>query len=110
METITFNHSKIFDLESSVDYSNGSVVSKIITKNSAGNLTLFAFDKGQGLSEHSAPFNAIIQIVDGEAEITIDKIAYNLCKGQFIIMPANIPHSVSAKERFKMLLIMIKGE
>ena len=110
MNTTTFDHSRIFELASSIDYSDGSVVSKIITKNTAGNLTLFAFDKGQGLSEHSAPFNAIIQIIDGDAEITINKKPYNLSKGQFIIMPANIPHSVSAIEKFKMLLIMIKGE
>lgn len=110
MNSITFNHSTIFDLSKSVDYSDGSVVSKTITKKTTGNLSLFAFDKGQGLSEHSAPFDAIIQILDGNAEISIDKKPYNLTAGQFIIMPANIPHSVFAHERFKMLLIMIKGE
>jgi quercetin dioxygenase-like cupin family protein len=110
MSSITFNHSTIFDLAKSVDYSDGSVVSKTITKKTTGNLSLFAFDKGQGLSEHSAPFDAIIQILDGNAEISIDKKPYNLTKGDFIIMPANIPHSVFAHEKFKMLLTMIKGE
>jgi quercetin dioxygenase-like cupin family protein len=110
MNTTTFDHSKIFELADSVDYFEGSVVSKTITKKTPGNLSLFAFDKGQGLSEHSAPFDAIIQIIDGNAEISIDKKPYNLTIGQFIIMPANIPHSVFAHERFKMLLTMIKGE
>lgn len=110
MDTITFNHSTIFDLSKSVEYSDGSVVSKTITKKTTGNLSLFAFDKGQGLSEHSAPFDAIIQILDGNAEISIDRKPYKLITGQFIIMPANIPHSVFAHEKFKMLLTMIKGE
>ncbi len=110
MENNSFQNSIIFDLSESVEYSNGSVVSKTIRKKTTGNLSLFAFDKGQGLSEHSAPFDAIIQIIDGNAEISIDKKPYNLIRGQFIIMPANIPHSVFAHERFKMLLIMIKGE
>ncbi|MBI5541837.1 MAG: cupin domain-containing protein [Bacteroidia bacterium] len=110
MNSLTFQHSTIFDLSGSVDYSDGSVVSKTITKKTTGNLSLFAFDKGQGLSEHSAPFDAIIQILDGNAEISIDRKLYKLNAGQFIIMPANVPHSVFANERFKMLLIMIKGE
>lgn len=110
MESSAFQHSKIYDLAENINYSAGSVVSKIITKNDTGNLTLFAFDKGQGLSEHSAPFDALIQIIDGAGEIEIDKQSHWLSKGQFIIMPANVPHAVRAIERFKMFLIMIKGK
>jgi quercetin dioxygenase-like cupin family protein len=110
MEPSVFEHSKIYDLVENIEYSAGSVVSKIITKNDTGNLTLFAFDKGQELSEHSAPFNALIQIIDGSGTIEINKHPYNLTKGQFIIMPANVPHAVKAYEKFKMFLIMIKGK
>jgi len=110
MELTVFQHSKIYDLAGSIEYASGSVVSKIITKNDTGNLTIFAFDKGQGLSEHSAPFDALIQIIEGSGEIEINKQSHWLSKGQFIIMPANVPHAVKAIERFKMFLIMIKGE
>jgi quercetin dioxygenase-like cupin family protein len=108
MENI-FNHSQVFDLSDSVEYSSGAIVSKVITKNATGNLTLFAFDADQGLSEHSAPFNALIQVIDGEGEIRIAGKPYLVKKGEFIIMPANVPHSVHAPARFKMFLIMIKG-
>jgi quercetin dioxygenase-like cupin family protein len=110
MEPSVFQHSKIYNLAENIEYSSGSVVSKVISKNDTGNLTLFAFDKGQGLSEHSAPFDALIQIIDGNGEIEINKQPYALTKGQFIIMPANVPHAVRAHERFKMFLIMIKGK
>lgn len=110
MEPSAYQHSKIYDLAENIEYSAGSVVSKIITKNETGNLTLFAFDKGQGLSEHSAPFDALIQIIDGAGEIEINKQSYWLTKGQFIIMPANVPHAVRAIERFKMFLVMIRGK
>jgi len=109
MEQSAFQHSKIYNLAENIEYSAGSVVSKIITKNDTGNLTLFAFDKGQGLSEHSAPFDAVIQVLDGEGEIFINKNSYIIKQGEMIIMPANIPHAVFAKEKFKMLLTMIKG-
>jgi len=97
------------DIAMAVDYSPGSVVSKTLIKRDAGNITLFSFDRGQGLSEHSAPFDAFVLILDGTAEITIggQKSAYDA--GQFVIMPANIPHALQAVERFKMLLVMIKG-
>jgi quercetin dioxygenase-like cupin family protein len=74
-----------------------------------GNVTLFAFDKGQRLSEHSAPFDAMLQVVEGNGEVIIDKIPHQLGPGESIIMPANIPHAVNAVERFKMVLTMIKG-
>ena len=102
-------HSQILNFTNEVEYANGSVVSKAIIKKDTGNVTLFAFDKGEKLSEHSAPFDALIQVIDGTAEILIDKKPYALLKGDAIIMPANIPHAVNATERFKMILTMIKG-
>jgi len=92
-----------------ISYAEGSVVSQQLTQNAAGNITLFAFDKGQQLSEHSAPFDAVIQLLEGEAEIRIDGVSHHLTADQMIIMPADIPHAVLATTRFKMLLIMIKG-
>jgi len=96
-------------LVSLVDYQDGSVVSKEVIKKEKGTVTLFAFDKGQGLSEHTAPFDALVYIMDGLAEIYIAGKAHLLETGQAIIMPANKPHSLKAIERFKMLLVMIKA-
>jgi len=104
----TFNTAEVYNLKDIVEYSEASTVSKIISRNEKGNLTLFAFDKGQNLSEHSAPYDAIIQVLDGSGKIIIDKKAHIVKAGQLIIMPANIPHAIEANERFKMLLIMIK--
>lgn len=101
METNTFQNSQIFNLSESIEYGNGAIVSKVIIKKEMSNLTLFAFDKGQGLSEHTAPFDAIVQIIEGKGEITINKVQYKLVTGEFIIMPANIPHAVIANERLK---------
>jgi len=98
----------IISLKDSVEYQNGSVVSKEILKSEGGTVTIFAFDTGQGLSEHAAPFNALAQIIDGEAQINIEKISYALTEGQMIELPANKPHSLKASKRFKMLLVMIK--
>ena len=106
----TFEKEIIFNLENSIEYTDGGVISKQITKSKGGNLTLFSFDKEQGLSEHKTPFDAIVQILDGEAEITIGGNLHKLEKGDCIIMPANIPHALKAVERFKMLLTMIKQE
>ncbi len=92
-----------------IDYSSDSIVSKIITRNDKGNLTLFAFDKNQLLSEHTAPFDAIVQVIEGEGRVQIDGKEFTLTEGQTIIMPANVPHAVIAKQKFKMLLIMIKA-
>lgn len=92
-----------------VNYQDGSVVSKEIIKKDAGTVTLFAFDKGQGLSEHTAPFDALVCVIDGEANITISGKAHNPKTGDFIIMPANEPHSLKAVNRFKMMLVMIKS-
>jgi len=106
METI--EKSKVFSMSDSIEYAAGSIVSKVIAKQQGGNVTLFAFDKGQGLSEHSAPYDALVQVFDGEAEITIDKKIFLLKSGESIIMPANIPHAVSAIGKFKMQLTMIR--
>lgn len=99
---------KIITLKDSIEYQSGSVVSKEILKTDGGTVTIFAFDAGQGLSEHTAPFNALVQIIDGEAQINIEKTSYTLTEGQLIELPASKPHSLKALKRFKMLLTMIK--
>ena len=108
MDTPLFSHSQIMNFNNKVDYSTEGIVSKRVIQKDKGNVTLFAFDKGQKLSEHSAPFDAMIQVLEGRAEIFIDRVPYEVNAGQAIIMPANIPHAVNAIERFKMLLTMIK--
>jgi quercetin dioxygenase-like cupin family protein len=92
-----------------VDYQKDSVVSKTMIQKKTGTVTLFAFDQGQGLSEHTAPFDAMVQILDGEAKITIDGTPYSVEKGEVIIMPANKPHALDAVTPFKMLLTMVKS-
>ena len=109
MNENSFEKSKIHTLKEAVNYSDGAIVSKTITKNNAGNVSLFAFDKGQNLSEHTAPFDALIQVLDGTARVTIAGEEYLLQEGELIIMPANIPHAVEAMESFKMMLTMIKA-
>ncbi|MCK4998159.1 MAG: cupin domain-containing protein [Anaerohalosphaera sp.] len=97
------------DLAKLVDYSDDSIVSKTILDKTAGTLTLFAFDKAQRLSEHQAPYDAVVQVVDGQGEVVIAGVPKTVKTGELIIMPGNIPHSVIAKQRFKMLLIMIRA-
>ncbi len=92
-----------------IDYSDDSVVSKTIIDKLVGTLTLFAFDKGQGLSQHTAPYDAVVQVLDGSAKLNIGGKDLTVCTGQIIIMPANVPHSVAAEEKFKMLLTMIRA-
>jgi quercetin dioxygenase-like cupin family protein len=92
-----------------VEYAQDAVVSKTILDKSAGTVTLFAFDKGQKLSEHTAPYDAIVQVLDGQARLTIGGKDVQVPAGQIIIMPAKVPHSVTAEERFKMLLTMIRA-
>ena len=106
--TNEFNHSEAFTYSDVIDYADGSIVSRQIIQRKNGNITLFSFDKGQRLSEHKAPFDALILIIDGEAEVRINSVPFKLIAGQTIIMPANVPHSVNATERFKMVLTMIK--
>lgn len=91
-----------------VEYTENSIVSKTILDKQTGTLTLFAFDKGQKLSEHTAPFDAVVQIIDGAAQLTIGGEDVNVSAGQIIIMPGNVPHAVAAEEKFKMLLTMIR--
>ncbi|MFO7615465.1 MAG: cupin domain-containing protein [Bacteroidales bacterium] len=108
METNLFSHSTIMNFSDKVDYSAEGIVSKRVIQKEKGNVTLFAFDTGQKLSEHSAPFDAMLQVLEGKAEIMINRVPYVLTAGQAIIMPANIPHAVNGVEKFKMLLTMIK--
>jgi len=109
METNEFERGKEFIQTDVVEYATGAVVSRTIIKKQTGTVTVFAFDKGEGLSEHTAPFDAMVQVIDGTAEILIDRKPHLLTAGQSIIMPANIPHALHATERFKMVLIMIKS-
>ncbi len=101
--------SEVLNLDSMLDYQEGSVVSRALMKKDVGTVTLFSFDEDQGLSEHSAPFDALVHVFDGEAEIKISGKPYNLKKNQFIIMPANEPHALKAIKKFKMMLIMLKS-
>jgi quercetin dioxygenase-like cupin family protein len=101
--------SEILHLAELANYQEGSVVSRQITKADTGNVTLFAFDKDQELSEHTAPFDALVHILDGSAEIKISGNFFNLETGDAIIMPANEPHALRATSRFKMLLTMIRN-
>lgn len=109
MEKQEFSKAKKFSLAESITYADGAIVSKVLLKNDQGNLTLFAFDKGEMLSEHTAPFDAMVQLLDGKAEIIINKKSHILVVGESIIMPANVTHALTAVEKFKMLLTMIKG-
>ncbi len=104
-----FEKGKVFPLEQSVEYSAGGVISKQITKSPAGNVTLFSFDAGQGLTEHTSPYDAMVQILDGEADIVLDGQSNLMKAGECMIMPAGIPHALQAVRPFKMLLTMIKG-
>ena len=100
--------SEILNMAELVAYNEGSVVSRQITKADAGNVTLFAFDKDQELSEHTAPFDALVHVLDGETEIKISGKPFHLKTGDAIVMPADEPHAVKALTRFKMLLTMIR--
>jgi quercetin dioxygenase-like cupin family protein len=104
-----FPKGETFNFSNSVDYAEGAIVSKILLRNDKGNITMFSFDKSELLSEHTAPFDALVQIFDGEAEIIIDGKPHLVQTGESILMPAHIPHAVKATTRMKMLLTMIKG-
>ena len=101
--------SKALGLASLVDYQVGAVVSKTIIKKKTGTVTVFAFAKGEGLSTHSAPFDALVQILDGEAKITIAGRNLKVGEGEMVIMPANKPHALKALKPFKMMLVMVKS-
>ena len=100
---------RILNLAELVEYHEGSIVSRTIIDQETGTLTLFAFSQGQGLSEHTTPFNALVHLLDGQAEITISDKSYSLKAGETIIMPANKPHALKAIDNFKMLLVMIRS-
>ncbi len=97
------------DLSALVDYQEGSVVSRTLIDKKTGTVTLFAFDQGQGLSEHTAPYDALVNIIDGEAEIVISGNEHRVKSGEMIIMPADEPHALRATEKFKMVLVMIRS-
>jgi quercetin dioxygenase-like cupin family protein len=109
MESNEFEKSRIFSFNKSIEYSDGGIVSKTVLKKQSGNISLFSFSKGEALSEHTAPFDAMIQVVDGKGEIIIGGNPFILEAGEAIIMPANIPHAVNAVEKFKMVLTMIRS-
>lgn len=100
---------KAFQPNTMIEYAEGGIVSKEFIHNKGGSVTLFSFDKGQNLSEHSAPFDAMVTVIDGEPEIVIDGQRHYPKAGEVLIMPANHPHAVNAKTRFKMMLTMIRG-
>jgi quercetin dioxygenase-like cupin family protein len=100
---------EVRELGELLQYQDGSIVSRVLLKNKGGTVTLFAFGRGEGLSEHTAPFDALVVAVDGEADIKIAEEAYHVEQGETIILPANVPHAVKAATKFKMLLIMIRA-
>jgi len=100
---------KVLKVAELIDYQEGAVVSREIIRKDTGTVTIFAFDRGQGLSEHTAPFDALVQVIDGVAEITISGKRHVLGAGDMIIMPADKPHALMAREPFKMVLTMIKS-
>ena len=105
-EDIKAKKMKLSDL---MDYQEGAVVSRTLIEKKTGTVTLFGFDEGQGLSEHTAPFDALVHLIDGEAKITISGQNYHLKEGEMIIMPANEPHALEAVKQFKMILLMIRS-
>ncbi len=100
---------KAVELAKLVDYSQGAIVSRTLAENAAGTVTLFAFDEGQGLSEHSAPYDALVQVLDGKAELIIGGKSVPASAGKLVIMPADVPHAVRAPQKFKMLLTMLRA-
>jgi quercetin dioxygenase-like cupin family protein len=108
MEKNEFVKGEVFSFAGSVEYASGAIVSKTVLKKETGNISLFAFDKGEALSEHTAPFDALIQVVDGKGQVIIGGQPFEVTTGNSIIMPANIPHAVKAIEKFKMILTMIR--
>jgi quercetin dioxygenase-like cupin family protein len=110
MESNEFVRAKVFSFNDSIEYTSGGILSKTVLKKEAGNISLFSFAKGEALSEHTAPFDATIQVIDGKCEILIGGKSYILLAGETIIIPADIPHAVKAVEKFKMVLTMIKSK
>jgi len=109
MPLTDFVHPRPQELTGLVAYQEGSVVSREVLRTPSGSLTVFAFAAGQGLSEHTAPFDATVLVLDGLARITVGGAAHQVKAGELLVMPAGIPHALEAPERFKMLLIMLRG-
>jgi quercetin dioxygenase-like cupin family protein len=105
----TFQPAQVVNMAALVDYQSGSIVSREILKGAKGRVTLFAFDRGEGLSEHTSPFDALVQVLEGEAEITISGKPHRVTGGELILMPAQQPHALKAVRRFKMILTMIRA-
>jgi len=108
MKNKSFKLAEVYNLKEAVSIAEGGVVSKQFIKNKGGNITFFAFDKGEGLSEHTTPFEAVVQIIEGKAEVSIGGKKNIVGEGELIIMPANVPHALQAIEPFKMCLTMLK--
>lgn len=108
MKKHEFEKSVVFNFLEKINYSERGIVSKQVLKTEKGNISLFAFDKGESLSEHTAPFDAMVQVIEGKVKITIGGVNFNLNSGNTIIMPANIPHAVFALDKFKMVLTMLR--
>lgn len=104
-----FEKGKVFQAREVIDYAEGGVVSKELVHSAAGSITLFSFDAGQGLSEHTAPFDALIQVMDGEMELTVTGVKHVIGTGESFVIPSGAAHSVHAARRFKMLITMIRG-
>ncbi|MDO8842636.1 cupin domain-containing protein [Methanocalculus sp.] len=100
---------KVITLPELVDYREGTVASRMIISNKAGSITIFSFDENEGLSEHTAPYDAVVTILDGECEVWVAGQTFEMKKGRTIIFPANVPHALSAITKFKMMLVMIRG-
>lgn len=109
MATETMAPAEAVRLAQHIEYATGSVVSRALVQKPAGTITLFAFDAGQGLSEHTSPYDAFVQVLDGEAELVIGEQTISVKPGEAVVMPANVPHAVNARQRFKMLLAMIRS-
>ncbi|MFO7982281.1 MAG: cupin domain-containing protein [Desulfuromonadales bacterium] len=105
---VNVNGGESLDLENLVQYQDGSIVSRTLLEDQSGTLTVFSFDQGQALSEHTVPYNAFVQVLDGEAEITVGGDPVVVKKGEIVLMPGGIPHRVRAAQQFKMLLTMFK--
>jgi len=105
----TVEQAKVVELAGMVEYQEGAVVSRTLIKREEGTVTLFAFDAGQALSDHTAPFDALVHVLEGEAEVILGGTPHRLGEGQAVLMPAHVPHAVKAPHRFKMLLVMIRG-
>lgn len=104
-----FEKGKVFEAAGMIGYTEGGVVSKEIVHNDSGSVTLFSFDAGQGLSEHTAPFDALLQVIDGEMELTVEGTAFTVGTGASFVIPSGARHAVKAARRFKMQLVMIRG-